>query len=606
MTTSTKIPPAPTWDLDSLFPGGSASPEFADFMKKVKAALDTTRADGNKLPKKLDGTTADAWAEYILNLQGLVEDIELALSFSHMLTSQKVDDAAAHTYEAQAHEYLSVWEKLKAELDALSLQQDDAVWNKLMSSDKLNEISFYLNHERELTRKKMSVKLESLALDLAVNGYHAWNRLYDKMAGDLRVEFDDKGEAKTLSLGQLATKMGDSNRDVRAQAFRKMSEAWESRAELAAMALNAQAGFRLSLYGRRGWESPLFEPLQQAKLSQGSLDAMWSVIARETSKLEPYIEAKKKLLGIDKYRWYDEFAPCGHADKLYPFEEAADFVVKNLRDFSPEMADFSRMAVDKRWIEAEDRSGKAGGGYCTGTGKFRQSRIFMTYAGSYENLLTLAHELGHAYHHHVLRDTPFLATQYPMTLAETASIFNETLVNDAAMETCDDPNEKLMLVDQKLQQAYVFFCDIHCRYLFDRSFYEERKNGTVPRARLDELMIEAQKKAYGELLDPSGYHPLFWASKLHFFITDSPFYNYPYTFGFLFAGGVYDRAKKEGSAFAPKYKALLADTGKMTSEEVAGKHLGVDLTKEDFWNDAVARAIVDVGDFVKLAGQTKG
>ncbi|MCP4684793.1 MAG: M3 family oligoendopeptidase, partial [bacterium] len=550
MTTSTKIPPAPTWDLESLFPGGSASPQFADFMKKTKAALDKARQDADQLPKKLDDSAIAAWTDHILNLQNVIEDIELGLSFAHMLTSQKVDDAGAHTYEAQAYEFLSLWEKLKAEVDALSLEQTDDAWNKLVTSDKISEISFYLNHERDLTKKKMAVEQESLALDLAVNGYHAWNRLYDKMAGDLRVEFEEDGTSNTLSLGQLATKMGDANRDVRAQAFKKMSEAWESRAELAAMTLNAQAGFRLSLYGRRGWDSPLFEPLHQAKLSQASLDAMWSVIARETSKLEPYVEAKKKLLGIDKYRWYDEFAPCGQADRLYPYDEAADFVVRNLKDFSPEMADFSRMAVDKKWIEAEDRSGKAGGGYCTGTGKYRQSRIFMTYAGSYENLLTLAHELGHAYHHHVLKDTPFLATQYPMTLAETASIFNETLVNDAAMEACDDPNEKLMLVDQKLQQAYVMFCDIHCRYLFDRSFYAERKNGTVPRARLDELMIEAQKKAYGNLLDGSGHHPLFWASKLHFFITDSPFYNYPYTFGFLFAGGVYDRAKREGSAFA--------------------------------------------------------
>jgi len=606
MTTSTKIPPAPTWDLESLFPGGSASPQFADFMKKVEAALDQARKDADKLPKKLDDSSAGAWTEHVLNLQNLIEDIELGLSFAHMLTSQKVDDAAAHTYEAKAYEYLSVWEKFKAELDALALEQSDDAWNKLVTSDKLKDISFYLNQERELTKKKMAVEQESLVLDLAVNGYHAWNRLYDKMAGDLRVEFEEADGTKTLSLGQLATKMGDANREVRAQAFKKMTGAWESRAELAAMTLNAQAGFRLSLYGRRGWDSPLFEPLHQAKLSQASLDAMWSVIARETSKLGPYIEAKKKLLGIDKYRWYDEFAPCGQTDRLYPYDEAADFIVKNLKDFSPEMADFSRMAVDKKWIEAEDRGGKAGGGYCTGTGKFRQSRIFMTYAGSYENLLTLAHELGHAYHHHVLKDTPFLATQYPMTLAETASIFNETLVNDAAMEACDDPNEKLMLVDQKLQQAYVMFCDIHCRYLFDRSFYAERKNGTVPRARLDELMIEAQKKAFGNLLDESGHHKLFWASKLHFFITDSPFYNYPYTFGFLFAGGVYDRAKREGSAFAEKYKALLADTGKMTSEDVAKKHLGVDLTKEDFWNDAVARALVDVGDFVKLAGQAKG
>jgi pepF/M3 family oligoendopeptidase len=345
----------------------------------------------------------------------------------------------------------------------------------------------------------------------------------------------------------------------------------------------------------------LFEPLQQAKLSQASLDAMWAVISRETPKLEPFIKAKMKVLGIDKYRWYDQFAPCGSVEKTYPYDEAADCIVKHVGSFSKHMSEFCRMEVDKKWIEAEDRAGKAGGGYCTGTGPLRQSRIFMTYAGSYENLLTLAHELGHAYHSYVLKVKPFFATEYPMTLAETASIFSELLVTDAALSVCDDPREKLMLLDQKLQQPFTFFCDIHTRYLFDSAFYAERKNGVVGKERLRELMINAQKTAFGSLLDESGYHPLFWASKLHFFITDAPFYNYPYTFGYLFAGGVYDRAKKEGSAFADKYRDLLLDTGSMSTEDVAKKHLGVDLTKEDFWNDAVARSLSDVEEFVQLA-----
>ncbi len=294
-------------------------------------------------------------------------------------------------------------------------------------------------------------------------------------------------------------------------------------------------------------------------------------------------------------------APCGKVDRLYSYDEAAKFVVSNVGEFSPHMAEFYRMAIDKRWIEAEDRSGKAGGGYCTSLGPLRQSRIFMTYANTYENLLTLAHELGHAYHHYVLKDTPFFATWYPMTLAETASIFSELLVTDAALQACDDPREKLMLLDQKLQGAYTLFCNIHCRYLFDRSFYEERANGIVSQERLCELMVKAQKKAFGPLLDESGYHPLFWASKLHFFITDTPFYNFPYTVGYLFAGGVYDRARKEGSAFADKYRALLADTGSMKTEEVAAKHLGADLTEEAFWEDAVSRSLADVQTFVELA-----
>ena len=218
-------------------------------------------------------------------------------------------------------------------------------------------------------------------------------------------------------------------------------------------------------------------------------------------------------------------------------------------------------------------------------------------------ILTLAHELGHAYHQQAIAERAYFAQQYPMPLAETASIFSETLVADAALKETKDPQEKLTLLDQKIQAAYVMFTDLHSRYIFDRAFYAERKNGIVPAERLKEMMLAAQREAFAGMLDESGYHPLFWASKLHFYITSAPFYNFPYVFGFLFAGGVYDRARKEGKAFAKNYKALLADTGSMTCEEVAARHLGVDLTKEAFWKDAVDRSLADIDAYVALVNQ---
>ncbi len=599
--TSAKIPPAPRWDLEPIFPGGSKSTEFKAFRDKVKQGLASLKEKSTVLATTLDDSTADQWQEFILLMQTSLENIELVGSMAGMLSSADVDDTAAVALEAEADLYQSEWNKLSTAFEAAALKQSDETWEKLVSSDALAPIRFFLDELREIAKSKMPVELESLALDLGVSGYHAWNRVYDKVAGDLRVELPDGDKTETLSLGQLATKMSAPDRSVRALAFEKMTEAWKSRADLAAMILNAIAGFRLSLYDSRGWKSPLFEPLKQARMSQESLDAMWSVIGRESTKLLPYIDAKKKLLGIDKFCWYDAFAPVGAADRLYSYDEAVEFIIDNLKGFSPKLADFCRMAVDKKWIEAEDRPGKRGGGFCTGTGSLRQTRIFMTYAGSYENLLTLAHELGHSYHNEVLREAPFFSTIYPMTLAETASIFNELLVTDAALKNTTDRDEKLMYLDQKLQGAYGLFCDLQSRYLFEKSFYAERKDGMVSRARLDELMVEAQKKSFGPLIDESGHHPLFWASKLHFFFTDTPFYNYPYTVGFLFATGVYDLSQKEGAGFAKKYEALLADTGSMTTEQAAKKHLGVDLTQEDFWQAAVSRALADVPEFVKLA-----
>jgi oligoendopeptidase F len=225
----------------------------------------------------------------------------------------------------------------------------------------------------------------------------------------------------------------------------------------------------------------------------------------------------------------------------------------------------------------------------------------MTYAPNYEGLSVLAHEFGHAYHGQVLRDEPSFARGYPMTLAETASIFNELRVADAALACAANDSEKLALLDQRLQSAQTFFCNIRARYLFDSRFYAERAKGVVERARLSEIMCDAQRDAFGGLLsDPDGLHPLFWASKLHFFITGMPFYNFPYTFGYLFANGVYDRAVKEGPAFAADYRALLADTGRMSTEDVAEKHLGVDLTRREFWDTAVERALSDIEPFLAL------
>lgn len=592
---------APRWDLDSLFPGASKSAEFKAFRQKTKADLAEAADLLARLPKTLNAADRPAWTKFILLLQAIGAQIEVIRGFSGCVIAADVSDTEGQAIVGEGDLLGSEWEKLKTALEAVAAKQSDADWAQLVTSSDLTSVRFYLDELRANARDRMPLEQESLALELAVNGYHAWNRLYDKMAGDLRVEMEVEGQPKTLSLGQLVPLMNHANRSIRQQAFEKMTEVWKSRADLAAMTLNAQAGFRLSLYSRRGWNSFLKEPLKMNRLTEASLEAMWHVIARETHRLTPYIEAKKRLLGIDKFSWYDEFVPCGHAEREYPYDQAGQFIIDNVRTFSPHMADFYRMALDKRWVEAEDRPGKAGGAFCSHLPTFKASRIFMTYAGAYDNLTTLAHELGHAYHGWALKDEPYFSSLYPMGLAETASIFSETLVNDAALAQATDPQEKIMLLDQNLQQAYVFFTDIQCRFLFDKAFYTERKNGIVGKDRLCELMTQAQKSAYAGLLDESGFHPYFWCSKLHFFITDTPFYNFPYTFGFLFAGGVYARARAEGQAFAPKYLALLQDTGRMTTEEAAQKHLGVDLTKEEFWVSAVNRSLAQVDNFVTMA-----
>lgn len=590
------------WNLDSIFSGGSESKEFKSYRERLKDRIAKTLKDFDNLPDQVRADNREQFKNVILDFQHIVDDLELVFAFAECLTAQDVEDTAALGAMQEIDVMQSQVKNLLTKLESMARGCKDEEWSALLADDQMKEIAFALNEIRKHAKMKMSEQLESFANDLAVNGFHAWNRLYDKMAGDLRVEFEENGEMKTLSMGQLASKFDSPNRDIRRSAFEKLEGAWETRAEYASMILNSIAGFRLTVYKHRNWESPLFEPTEMNRLQQKTLDAMWNAVRDGVPKLVPYVTAKKKMLGIDRFMWYDQTAPVGKSEAKITFPEAKEFIIRNIKPFSGEMADFTKMALDSRWVEAEDRPGKAAGGFCTGFGPKKESRIFMTYLDTYGDMMTLAHELGHAWHQHVLKDEPPLASEYPMNLAETASIFNELLVTDAAFEAADDEDEKLMLLDQKLSRTHVLFSNIFARYLFDTKFYTARKNGVVPRKKLDDLMEQAQTEAYGDTLDQSGKHRLFWASKLHFFLTGIPFYNFPYTFGFLFAGGVYDRAKKEGADFFPKYKALLKDTGSMTTEDLAKKHLDVDLTKEDFWHDAVARMIADVDPFVEIAG----
>ena len=597
---------APRWNLDSIFAGGSKSPDFKNYRDKFKKELAELNTKFDQLAAKTELLGKDEIVDLVERLQSAHDKLQLIFAMSGCLMSADVKDDTAYEIYSEAQGYESQWDNLKTLLESFTLKMTEDDWGALLEDPRVKRVGFYLSEMRETARVKMPPRMESLALDLAVNGYHAWNNIYTKMAGDTTVQFTENGKSAELSLGQVALKMSDPDRAVRKAAFDKLTEAWRANSNLASLILNSQAGFRLSLYKQRGWKSALYEPLRMGRLQEETLNAMWSAVLKGTEKLKPYVEAKKKILGIDKFCWYDQIAPVGRASKVYTYNEASKFIIEQIGGFSQDMQKFVIHALENNWVEAENRSGKAAGGFCSGFGEARESRIFMTFENCYDSLLTLAHELGHAYHHHVLKDDPAFATSYPMGLAETASTFNELLVTDAALAQVSDNQEKLMLIDQKLSNALTMFCNIHARFIFDKNFYIERGNGLVNKNRLNELMTEAQKTAFCGMLDPvEGYHPEFWASKLHFFETSYPFYNFPYTFGFLFSTAVYNKAKDEGAGFADKYGEFLRDTGVMTSEQIAKKHLDFDLTDPKFWEWVVERVLEDVPPFVKLAGESK-
>jgi pepF/M3 family oligoendopeptidase len=588
------------WDLESIFPGGSQSPQLAAFIDALEA--DITAAEKVNLPGPLTEASQSTWIETFQRQYDLAARLWHVRSFVGCLVSQDVKDERALQTNARLDVFGSRLGTMATRLSAAAADQPDAAWQALMATPELSPVAFDLSEDRERARQKMPPDMEALAGELATDGYHAWNRLYSIVSGNKQVEFEEDGATKPMSLYQLQNKFNsDPDREVRRRAFETFETAWGELASVCAEALNHQAGYRLTLYRHRGWDSILQEPLQNNRFSLDTLEAMWDAIGRRGDKLLDYFAAKARLLGIDKLTWYDVDAPVGSLETTFSFEEAGDFIVNNFKNFNGEIAEFCRMAINKRWIEAEDRPGKRAGGYCTGLPLLGESRIFMTFDGSYGSMSTMAHELGHAYHGWVMRDLPIGARGYTMSLAETASTFNQSVVTDASLKAADDDQTRLSLLNEKLNEATAFLMNIRARFDFERTFFAERAKKHLSVDELSALMVAAQKTAFHDGLAEDGYHPLFWASKLHFYITRAPFYNFPYTFGYLFSNGVYQRALDEGPGFKERYVALLRDTGSMPTENLVQTHLGVDLTRADFWESAVDRVLDNVDDFVALA-----
>ncbi|MBM7566947.1 M3 family oligoendopeptidase [Paenibacillus sacheonensis] len=587
-----------TWDLDVIYEGGSNSAAFL-------AELAGMERDIESLTGELAALAAGAApsAEQLTNWTASVQSILLRIrqsdSFVSCLQAQQMKDAAANGLNDRVKTMSAKFNAALTSFDEKLLRTDDASWQAWLQSAEAAPVAFVLNERREASKEKLPPEQEALAGELAVDGYHGWGDFYNTIVSRIRFDAtEEDGTVKQLSAGQMFNRLSNSNRSVREAAFAEWERVWGEQADLCADTLNRISGFRLKLYDKRGWKSILKEPLEINRMSEATLNAMWSAVTEGKPKLVRYLERKAKLLGLKKLDWHDVAAPLGQTEKKVSYDEAAAFIKEQFGAFSPDLADFTEMAFKDAWIEAEDRPGKRPGGFCTAFPKSEQTRIFMTYSGTPDNVSTLAHELGHAYHQHVMNDLPPLAQEYAMNVAETASTFAEMIVADSALEAATERDEKLALLDEKLQNAVAFFMNIHARFLFETRFYEKRSAGMVSQEELNGLMEEAQREAFSGALGE--LHPHFWAAKLHFYLTDVPFYNFPYTFGYLFSGGIYAIAKKEGASFAERYVSLLRDTGLMTVEELGEKHLGVRLDQPDFWREAVALLLEDVDAFLAL------
>ncbi|EUJ51610.1 M3 family oligoendopeptidase [Paenilisteria rocourtiae] len=588
------------WDLDSIYSGGSGSEELATALSETANEIALFKQAVSNWP--IPGSKEDV-SEFLLLINqnaDITKQLMNAAAFLECLSSADTRDLKAVELTGSVYQQLSELETIENEWHEKFALVPDALWTSLLTENGLSEIAFVLNEARDNRKKKGTREEEAVINALSVDGYRGWSDHYDTVVATIRIPVVIDGEEKQVSAGQALNLLSHPDRTVRVAVFEAYGKAWQEQSQLFSDTLNHLAGFRLAVYRARKWDDVLAEPLAINRLDEKTLATMWEVIEKHKTTFVAFLNRKAQLFDIEKLSFHDVFAPLtlDSEPKKYTYQEGADFILTQFAKFSPKMASFAKHAFEQQWIEAEDRDNKRPGGFCTDIPMEKESRIFMTYDGAPGTVATLAHELGHAFHSHVIREEPFENTNYAMNVAETASTFAEMIIADASVKEAATKEEKIILLEDKIGRSIAFFMDIRARFLFETRFYEARKKGIVSADRLNEIMKEAQREAYQDAL--SEYHPQFWSSKLHFYIADVPFYNFPYTFGYLFSLGIYHQAIVEGSGYEDKYIALLQDTGAMTTEQLAQKHLNIDLTKPDFWESALAIAVGDVEEFLDL------
>lgn len=589
------------WDLDSIFSGGSDSPALNERLEQLEKQINTYYQSVNQWDHSI--STNDELTTLIKQQETITEGFSQCNSYITALLSANVKDTQAKLLSGKLYALLPRWQSADTILSKKFAEISDNNWQTLLQTDEFSLIAFRMNEIRRDGHRLLSEAEENIINTLSLDGLNAWSSHYDTIVGTIVIPFEENGKVTDLSAGQAFNKMmGDPDPLVREKLFIAWEKAWQEKTSLLSDTLNHLDGFRLSTYKLHGMNDYLQKPLEYNRLKKETLDVMWATIQKNKQPLVDYLTRKANLFGKEKMEWQDQDAPIILGDlkeKTFTFDEAASFIIENFQKFSPKIATFAQSAFEKSWIEAEDRPGKRPGGYCTELPETQESRIFMTYSNSVNEVATLAHELGHAFHSSVMWDLPALNRDYAMNVAETASTFAELIVADATLKAAKTKEEKINLLDTKLQNALAMFMNIHSRFIFENRFYSARQEGLVSEEEITQMMVEAQKEGYHDAL--ATYHPHFWAAKLHFFIDDVPFYNFPYTFGYLFSLGIYAYANKKGTSFEQEYIELLRDTASMTTEELAQKHLGVDLTKPDFWQAGIDMVLEDINSFMTLS-----
>ena len=577
------------WNLDPIYPGFDA-PEFRKDLEELKATVAAYTA----WVRKLDSLDP---------LEGLktgTDYLERLFAYGNKLVEYCMLRQAANTLDGEASSgasqvmgLLSTMAGPKAIFKDWAAKLPDLM--ELVASDEvLKEYTFLYSNILSSSSFQLPGMGEEIMAKMELSGGSAWGDLQQFLTSTVPVQY--RGEKTNLSaIRNLAY---DPDPAVRKDAYESELNCYERISDSVAFALNSIKLETLTDCELRGYESPLDRTLKEAHMSRATLDAMLGAMDEYLPKFWQYLKAKGKALGHENgLPWYDLFAPMGAMAEKYTAEGAREYLVDLFSGFDQELADMVARAFDNAWIDFYPRSGKSGGAFCSGVDCLHESRILTNFEGQFGDVVTLAHELGHAFHNQCIDSHRVLNHDYSMPLAETASTFNECVIMNAAIKAAKTDEEKLALIESQLQDATQVICDIYSRFRFESMVFQRRREEFMGAKELCAMMTEAQKLSYGDGLDQSIMHPFMWVCKSHYY--GPTFYNFPYAFGALFARGLYAQYEREGAAFVPKYKKLLYTTAIATAEDTA-KVADIDLTDRDFWRSALQMLADEIDLFCEL------
>ncbi len=578
----------PAWDLSSEY-----TDVHDESMTSDLSELKRIFGEVEQLNEKLSADRIDVAQQIYKQSVAAMTLLSNVSSYANCRLSVDSQDDPAQQLNGELQAYRKQFGDLFKPLSQFEDSAPPSVIEEYLSDPDVAPSAFLVHHGRERRHENLTLAEESLVNGLSQDGIHAWGNLYDQLSGSLKCEVLVGNEVEEMGIAEASGHMMSTQDKQRRDAWSGINTAWHAHEESCAASINAIAGWRLEMCKQRSREKDvhfLDAPVHMNRISRTTLDTLLGAaeefrpLARRAAKLQA------RAYGKDGFGPWDLRAPAPQltpsSDEPISFDTAVDIIATAYGEVDASMGEFVRMMAANRWIEGTVGPNKRPGAFCTGFLKSRTPRVYMTFTGGQSDVITLAHELGHALHSWVMRDLPQSQTSYGMSLAETASTFGETLVRDALLARSDSAQERLDIMWEEMSAFTAFMLNIPTRFEFEKNLYEARANRPLRPQELKDLMSDAWKTWYGEALaEPD---PLFWASKLHFYISGLSFYNFPYLFGYLFSLGVYEKRTSLGDSFYDKYISLLRDTGRMTAEDLADKHLNTNLSNPDFWQETIS------------------